>query len=219
MVFFLGQTHVTELLDDRGEKSRRYSEIEEFVPFRVVPLIYFLDLLRQALVGLGVLKIAPDIIDTLLEPVPVPHVDLGVLGNLLGQRFAKALRGHVVAGRTDDGELLREEIVVGEIAKRGNEFALGKVAGGAENDHDAGGSGGIGGLVVHEVLTLLTLTVLLSRVRPRYLALLLDVAAELKTHGRQKFGCEIGFTARSESLVQRFRQDGGRRAGLNGGYD
>ncbi len=68
-----------------------------------------------------------------------------VLGDLFGQRLAEAIGGRVVAGEADDGELLREEIVVGEIAKRGNELALGEVAGGAENHHDAGSGGRVGG--------------------------------------------------------------------------
>src|SRR3989442_15810253 len=47
--------------------------------------------------------------------------------------------------------------------------------------------------------------------------LLLNVPAELKTHGRQNFGPKIVFAARSETLVERGGKDGGGRGGFNRG--
>src|SRR5438445_13701584 len=47
--------------------------------------------------------------------------------------------------------------------------------------------------------------------------LLLNVPAELKTHGRQNFGPKIVFAARSETLVERGGKDGGGRGGFTRG--
>src|ERR1700738_1956406 len=49
------------------------------------------------------------------------------------------------------------------------------------------------------------------------LSLLFRVTAELKTHGRQNLGGEIAFASRQETLVERFREHGSGRGGLDGG--
>src|SRR6266852_6211445 len=104
-VLFLGETGLTELLHDGREKSWSDREIEKPVASGVVLLIDIVDLLRQTLERLGILKVALDVIDTLGEPGPDCGVDLGggVFRDFFRESFAKAFRGVVVAGETDDG--------------------------------------------------------------------------------------------------------------------
>src|SRR6266446_2848027 len=75
-----------------------------------------------------------------IEKPVASGVDLGgrIFGDFFRKSFAKTLRGEIVAGEADDGELLGEQIVAGKVAERGNELALSQVAGGPEDDHDAG---------------------------------------------------------------------------------
>src|SRR6266436_4102500 len=139
-VLFLGEAGLTELLHDGREKSRRNREVEKSIPSGAVFFIDVVDLLPQALERLGILKVALDVIDTLGEPGPNCGVDLGgrIFGDFFRKSFAKTLRGEIVAGEADDGELFGEQIVGGEVAERGDELALSQVAGGAEDDHNAG---------------------------------------------------------------------------------
>ena len=46
--------------------------------------------------------------------------------------------------QSDERELLREQILFGEIVERGNQLALGQIAGGAKDHHDAGIAGAAG---------------------------------------------------------------------------
>src|SRR6266480_4113622 len=75
VVFFLGQAAFAQLLDDRREESRCDRQIEESVSERVLKLVSLFNLLFQPFVGLGVLKISPDVIDSLGDPVPELQVD------------------------------------------------------------------------------------------------------------------------------------------------
>src|SRR5580704_10661308 len=47
----------------------------------------------------------------------------------------------------------------------------------------------------------------------------LEVAAELESHGGQKFIREIGFTSRAEALVKRGGKNVSRHSFINGGFD
>src|SRR5260370_8229034 len=137
-VLFLGEAGLTELLHDGGEKSWCNGEIEKPVASGVVFFIDVVDLLPQALERLGILEVTLDVIDTLGEPGPNCGVDLGgrVFGDFFRKSFAKTLRGEVVAGEADDGELFGEQIVAGEVAERGNELPLTQSARAAEDDHN-----------------------------------------------------------------------------------
>src|SRR5712692_8572487 len=103
-------------------------------------LVSLVDLLFQPLVGLSILKIASDVIDSLGDPVPELQVDRcwSVLGNLLTEHLAEALRGVVVGCKTNDRELRRKQVVLREIAERRDKLALGEVAGRTENNHHTG---------------------------------------------------------------------------------
>src|SRR5207244_1918150 len=97
-VFFLRQATFAQLLDDRREESWRDRQVEKSVSERVMKLVSQFNLLFQPLVGLGVLKIAPDVVDSLGDPVPELQVDRcgSVPGNLFAQHLAEAIRGVVI---------------------------------------------------------------------------------------------------------------------------
>jgi hypothetical protein len=81
---------------------------------------------------------------------------VGELFDVGGHLGAEAL---VIAGgdgHADDGEALGEESEAAEVEKGGDEFAFGEVAGGAEDDKDAGRAGAAvvgqgGGVFRHKV--------------------------------------------------------------------
>ena len=108
-VLLLGEAGLTELLHDGREKARGDGQVEKPVPSGVVLLVDCADLLREALERFSILEIALDVIDALGEPRPDCGVDQGggIFGNFFRQSLAEAFRGVVVAGETDDGELLR----------------------------------------------------------------------------------------------------------------
>jgi len=58
IAFFLGEPAWPKLLDDRREKARGDGKIKKLVALGIVLLADVIDLLRQALVGFGVLEIA-----------------------------------------------------------------------------------------------------------------------------------------------------------------
>src|SRR5258708_18540234 len=109
----LGKTGLTELLHDGREKLWSDREIEKPVASGVVFLIDIVDLLRQTLERLGILKVTLDVIDPFGEPGPDCGVDLGggILGDFFRESLAKTFRGEIVAGEADDGELFGEQIV------------------------------------------------------------------------------------------------------------
>src|SRR6266850_6877593 len=108
-------------------------------------LVRLLNLLLQPLVGLGVLKIAADVIDLLGEPAPGLRVDRcgSILGNLFAQHLAETFRGVVVRGEAHNRELLGKEIIQGQIAQRRDQFSFRQVAARTKYDHHAGRWGGI----------------------------------------------------------------------------
>ena len=91
MVVFLREQQPPKLLDDGGKEAWRDREVEEFVALGAVELVSFVDCLCQAFIGFRVLKVAFDVVDALLEPVPKFQIDLGrsVLGNLFGKELRK----------------------------------------------------------------------------------------------------------------------------------
>src|SRR5208282_4288377 len=100
-------------------------------------LVGLVDLIFEALVGLGVLKVAADVVGSLGDLVPEFQVDGpgSILGEFVGQHPAKSIGRVVVGGEADDGELIGKKFVLREIAARGDELAFGEVAGGANNNH------------------------------------------------------------------------------------
>src|SRR5450432_1448726 len=77
IVFFFGQAGLAQLLDDWREETWGYCEIEKFVSPGVMFFADFVDLLSEALIRFGILKIALNVVNALLEPIPLFHVDVG----------------------------------------------------------------------------------------------------------------------------------------------
>src|SRR6266481_1323335 len=90
-VLFLGEAGLTELLHDGREKSWSDREIEKPVASGVVLLIDIVDLLRQTLDRLGIVKVAVDVIDPFDEPRPDCGFDLGegFVEDFFRESFAK----------------------------------------------------------------------------------------------------------------------------------
>ncbi len=124
-------------MGNRREEPRSYCQIEKSIAYSVVPFIGFVDLLLQALVSLRVQEIAFDVVDALAHPVPELRVDGrgNVFWNFCGQHFPEAGGIKIVAGKAYDGKLFGQNVVLGQVTERGNQLALGEVAGGAENNH------------------------------------------------------------------------------------
>ena len=108
-----------------------------------------------------VAEIALEIMDALFQPRPhgIVHLADGVSADVLGQLLAEGLVGEVVEGRADQRKLARQQLGLGEVVQRGDELALGQIAGRAEDDHQArvagsarrtGGVGGEGAFGVHQ---------------------------------------------------------------------
>src|SRR6266852_5234359 len=100
----LGEAGLTELLHDGREKSWSDREIEKPVASGVVLLIDIVDLLRQTLERLGILKVTLDVIDPFGEPGPNCGVDLGgrIFGDFFRESLAKTFRSEIVAGGAED---------------------------------------------------------------------------------------------------------------------
>src|SRR5207302_9703399 len=181
-------------------------------------LVSLVDLLFQTLVSLRVQKIAFHVVNALDHPGPELRIERrgGEFGDFFSQHLSKTGSVKVVAGEADDCELFGQDIVLSEVAERGDEFALGEVAGGAENDHHARGRRGVHVRMVqaHERGFLSSA----AGWQPKSLVALFffDVSAELKAHGAHNFGCEIILAARREPLEQRCRQYRRWRSGLDG---
>src|SRR5712692_605717 len=168
-------------------------------------LVSLVDLLFQPLVGLSILKIASDVIDSLGDPVPELQVDRSwsVFWNFLAQHLAEALRGVVVGCKTNDRELRRKQVVLRQIAKRRDKLALGEVARRAENNHHTGCRFRVHVKIIqaHERGFLPSRAKeLLKSLVP---GLLFDVPAELEAHRGQHLCREIVFAARGKPLKKR----------------
>jgi hypothetical protein len=61
-----------------------------------------------------------------------------VLVDGLVEALLEAVGVHVAPGEADDREAAGEKLVAGEVVEGWNELAVGEVAGGAEDDDDAG---------------------------------------------------------------------------------
>ena len=62
------------------------------------------------------------------------------LFHVRGEFCAEAFSGHLIERESDDGELLRKQTFLCQVAKRWQEFSFGQVAAGAKKHHDAGRS-------------------------------------------------------------------------------
>src|SRR5271163_1688431 len=138
-VVFGKQVGFTQHFGDGREKARGDGKIEKFVVLTGMFFIGVGNLLLEALEGVGVAEIAFHVIDALEEPGPQFGGDRqwSVLGNFIGEFLAKRFGGEIVGGEANDGELLRQDVISGQIAEGGDELAFGEIATSAEDDHNA----------------------------------------------------------------------------------
>src|SRR5579862_782993 len=139
-VGFLGEIGFAEFADDEREELRRDSEVMKQIALGVVLLLGRGDLVFEALVGSGIAEVALDVVDTIEEPFPQRFIErrVGKLLDALGEFLAEGIGVQLVVRKTDDGELLGKEALLLEIHERRQELALGQVAAGAVDNHDAG---------------------------------------------------------------------------------
>ena len=135
----LGHAVLAEVLDDVGEELGRGGEVEEAVAAGVELSVELGELRLEAVVACGVVEVHGEVVDVLDE-----GVELGVGGFDTAALDDAVLHvgGEVVAeraaGDADDGEFFGKKAGLVEVIERGQELALGEVAGGAEDDDDAG---------------------------------------------------------------------------------
>src|SRR5258708_29636675 len=120
-VFFFRHARRAKLLDDGGEKTRGDGEVKKIVAVAAVGFVDNFHLGLEALVRIGIGKIARDEIDALDEPGTHLEVD-GIgseLRNFGGPRLARGLRGYIANGHADDGEKLGRNIFLAGIGPGG----------------------------------------------------------------------------------------------------
>ena len=88
---------------------------------------------------LSIPELAGHVIDVALEPFLQVGIDrfAGKFLQVLRQLGAKFIGGHLVPRDANHGKLSRQKIVFRQVIKRRDQFAAGKIAGGAENNHCA----------------------------------------------------------------------------------
>ncbi len=125
---------------DQPERPGRYGEVEQDVAVRLVFGVKLLDDGGQALEGIQVVELARRVIQAGTELVPDGLIEVGTGVELLdvgGHALAELVGRHRVHGTADDGELVRQEAVAGQVEDRRHEQAFRQIAGRPEDDHDA----------------------------------------------------------------------------------
>ena len=142
----LGQPGRVEPADDPAEKRRRRGQMKQDVVGDAVAFLQRLQLVaQQGVVAFGRrIEISRHVVEVGREAFPVLGVERALLGDGAAHPLAEGLVVPVVAGKSDDGERLREQRLAGEIVQRRDEFAPRQIAGGAEH-HDAARLGGPAG--------------------------------------------------------------------------
>src|SRR5437899_1986378 len=87
----------------------------------------------------GVPEIALQVIEPLHKLFPAIRLDRRFvkLARSLGDGFAELRAGHGVERKSDHGEVFRQILAAREVVESGDQFPLGQVSGGAEDDHQA----------------------------------------------------------------------------------
>ncbi len=139
---------LVELERDQAEERRGHGHVEERVAAGLVLGVEAADQFVQPGKGRGVVELPGGVIEAPAEVVPGPGVELlaGLKGlDVAAHALAEAIGGQVVHGDADDGELRGQEALAQEVVQGRHEQALGQVARGTEDDHEAGVGGGADG--------------------------------------------------------------------------
>src|SRR5262249_42296192 len=133
------QFRATELLDDHGEEGGRRREVEGTVQRFASARVKAVQHLVQASVNRLVVEHAGHVLDVLQQPLE--HLLVRGSARELPDRLlafvAKVLVGLFAARDADEVKVSRQGAVVGEVVKRGQQFAARQVARRPE-DHQAG---------------------------------------------------------------------------------
>ncbi len=145
-VFFLGEADFAELLYDQREKVERNGQVVKEVSVRPVLFVRLHDLIFEALIRRGILKIALDVVDAIQKPLPQLRVHgmLFEFCDLLVEQGTERIGVHLVESEADNGELFRKKTFLLKVDEGRDELALSEVAAGAEDHHHAGRTGGSG---------------------------------------------------------------------------
>ncbi len=132
---------------DHPEHGRRRGEIEEGVAAGFVPGTQEVEALAHLAVGRVVLETAGDVVQPTGEVLPDGCIEV-IARCEAADRGVHALpelrRGHRLARHADDRDARGEQSVAGQVVERGDQQPPHHVAGGAEDDEDAGISLGRG---------------------------------------------------------------------------
>ena len=135
------QLRVADALDRSLVVARLRGQIEENVVLGMPRLSALRPRSRRELrVCVRIVQIAGEIKEILGELGPEAFVEGRVLEKLVERLlhlFAERLVSHTGPRVADDGEARREAALIGETVESGNQFALGQIAVGAENDDGA----------------------------------------------------------------------------------
>lgn len=136
----LQQAGLAEFGGDRSKQRGSDGEIEDDVAAGdFTGVLHLGDFVSERREDIVVLKITGDVEHGGVEFLPFGRID-GVGCELLDVGRHLLTETRVISrrdGHADDGELFRKQTDAAEVEERGDELALGQVAGGAENDEDA----------------------------------------------------------------------------------
>ncbi len=136
----IAEAGLLQIAGDQAEDRWRGRHVEEDITAGLILGVQFRDQLMQAGEGRLVPELAWGVIEALAEMIPDRRVEFlaGVKrADVAGHPLTEVLRRQLVHGDPDDGELLGQEAVAGEVVEGRHQQALGQVARGAEDDQDA----------------------------------------------------------------------------------
>jgi len=139
-VLLLHQSSTGKLLHDGPKVARSSGQVVQEVLVRRVVLVNFGEEVFQLGIKLGVAEVPRKIVEAGNEPLPefvvdaIPAVSLDVVKDSLAEVIVR----HLGARHTHHGKLAGKQSRPGQVVERRNQHASRQIAGGAEDDHDAG---------------------------------------------------------------------------------
>ena len=134
-----GHAVATEEADDVSEELGGDGEVEQAIAAGAGLRVDVGEVLLEVLVAVVVVEVHGEVLDLVHEGLElgVVLIDAAALEDAVLHVGREGL-GEVTPGDADDGELFGEQVLLLEVEEGGEQFALGEVARGAEEDDDAG---------------------------------------------------------------------------------
>ena len=139
-VILRGKALLAELTDDFRNELRQRRKVIESIALGMVAPVEFGDLVFQFDEIGGRFEIAREVVGAVSEPVAQVAIvggSAGVLAEIFPGPLAKIFFRELVFGETENRKLLRQKFVAGEVVKGGQQLPRRKVAGSAEDHHEA----------------------------------------------------------------------------------